>query len=763
MRLPDSFYLSLIALTAPFTVSLPSQAQDIPLYSSQFTDTKTHWANLCIEGMGAEGVMKGYLDKSFRPNGTMTRTEFAATMIKAFPDAAKVREAPDFADVDANFWGKDAIANAYEKGFLTGYLDNTFKPAQPITRAQAIIVIAKAQQFTSEGLLEEDIDARLQQYYDDAEAIPNYARGAIALATQLGFVVNYPTVSQLRPTANITRSEATALFCRLNAARSDARYYVPAQYIPNMEDWTLSRDFTLKPATVLQEGVGAVSGLLHTTATLNQQLFFFMNESASGSDLWASDGTVAGTTVVTKLQATEEESGGKVGLNHPQVIASDDQRFWLSERKFESDRSSDSLWVSDGSAEGTRLVISLSPTLQQLLRGADTSLSVEPNTQFNHRFPFAVNTPAGSQLWITDGIDAAGTQLLADFSYPNETPGYQPLTLFPATEQYLFFLRGTQDIENWLWRSDGTVAGTIQLASIEPITAATHGNRAYFSVIAQGTGQELWTSDGTPKGTTLVKDIHPGEASSQPKLLTHLGDRFFLLAQSPEGFGLWQTQGTPESTQLVKKLGAEFAYRSKELFTVYQDQLLFNVEVRQAVQQNNGSEEIQNISELWTTDGTASGTQRLTTVAAQANSFTLFKGQLFFVGDGGDGKELWATDGTPENTRQVIDLIPGTDTFMPPPCPAPPPGQDVPGYCQPEEVARSANVRSLTVHGDFLYFIADDTSLMRTDGTAQGIQLVKRFTGGPIHDFPPNIVKLSNTLLVMGYEEGTILLWALPE
>ncbi|PZO09527.1 MAG: hypothetical protein DCF25_21540 [Leptolyngbya foveolarum] len=143
-----SGYAVAIALFAPFSVSLPSQAQDIPLYSSQFTDTQTHWANVCIEGLGAEGLMKGYPDGSFKPDGTITRAEFAAVMIKAFPDALKVRKTPNFSDVGAGFWGRSAIATAYQIGFLSGYPDNTFKPNQAITRAQAMVVIANAQQLS---------------------------------------------------------------------------------------------------------------------------------------------------------------------------------------------------------------------------------------------------------------------------------------------------------------------------------------------------------------------------------------------------------------------------------------------------------------------------------------------------------------------------------------------------------------------------------------------------------------------------------------
>lgn len=119
---------------------------------------------------------------------------------------------------------------------------------------------------------------------------------------------------------------------------------------------------------------------------------------------------------------------------------------------------------------------------------------------------------------------------------------------------------------------------------------------------------------------------------------------------------------------------------------------------------------------------------------------------------GADGKELWATAGNPEDTRQIIDLIPGSFWTEPPPCAAPLPGDTVSEYCRSVKIVRSADVRSLTLHGDFLYFIVSDTAL-----------IVKRFTGGPLRDFPANLVKADDKLLFMGYEEGEILLWSLPE
>ena len=749
MRLARFLYAAVIALAAPFPFAISSSAQNLRIDRSQFTDTTDHWAKLCIEGMGTEGVMKGYLDGRFRPEGTMTRAEFAAVMIKAFPNAPQIRESPDFPDVAADFWGREAIAQAYKRGFLTGYPDGTFKPAQAINRTQAIVVIANAHQLpSSQGA--EDSKAVLRQHFDDAAAVPAYAEEAIAAATRSALVVNYPAVRQLRPDANITRGEATAFLCRLNAAGTDARYYVPDQYVANFGQGT---DADLKPESVLTEVTGSVSGLLDTFAILNEEMYFFINGEEEGTEIWVSDGTVVGTRAVHQPEDTQDG----LGLRFPEVVASSEQRFWLTAKTFDENRRLNTrLLSSDGTSQGTVPIASLNMNLGQLLDNA-FDLVTEPNSLFQDRLPFTVRIDEGSQLWITDGKSESGTQQLGSFN-----AGQGP-HLFTAADDYLFFRAGTTQADTGLWRSDGSPSGTIALTqTITPLTIAFSQGRLYAEMLSEETGQELWTSDGSIAGTKLLKDIFPGEESSQPTLLTSLNERFWVVANTPEGLQLLSTQGTTESTQVVKTLSPERSAQQDRSLIVHAGQLFFNIAVSREVQQADGSRLVQEERELWVTDGTAAGTQRLAQVGVDPPEFVPFKDQLFFGGRGPDGQELWVTDGTPTGTKQVLNLATGIETLSPPPCAAPPPDYDPATYCQPTVVPRDARVRSLTAHGDSLYFIADDGDLFRTDGTGQGIQHIRSFDG-PYHDWPPNIVRLNDTLLVMGAEERKLLLWGLSE
>ncbi len=104
-----------------------------------FTDVGSGWYNAVINAAVNAGYMKGYPDGTFRPDGKITRAEFAQ-MIKSI-DKANSGAAP-FADVKGH-WAEAAIEQAHANGRITGYPDGTFRPNDQITRAEAVTVLNK--------------------------------------------------------------------------------------------------------------------------------------------------------------------------------------------------------------------------------------------------------------------------------------------------------------------------------------------------------------------------------------------------------------------------------------------------------------------------------------------------------------------------------------------------------------------------------------------------------------------------------------------
>ena len=165
-----------------------------------------YWAQPFIQALAARNIITGFPDGTYRPDQPVTRAEFAAMIQKAFNQNRVRQLSPGgFKDVPSGFWAAPAIQAAYETGFLSGYPGNLFLPNQQIPKVQAIVALTSGLGLTASG------DAtNILSTYSDANAIPSYAVNNVATATQANLVVNYPNVSTLNPLAPLTRAEAAA-------------------------------------------------------------------------------------------------------------------------------------------------------------------------------------------------------------------------------------------------------------------------------------------------------------------------------------------------------------------------------------------------------------------------------------------------------------------------------------------------------------------------------------------------------------------------
>ncbi len=119
-------------------------------------------------------ILKGFPDGTFRPNDPITRAQFAAMLHQAFASGF-LNPAQSFVDVPANYWAADAIMAARQDRYLSGYPGNQFKPEQLITRAEMLVSLVSGLGYAGGS------PANLA-YYRDANEVPTYARSAIANA-----------------------------------------------------------------------------------------------------------------------------------------------------------------------------------------------------------------------------------------------------------------------------------------------------------------------------------------------------------------------------------------------------------------------------------------------------------------------------------------------------------------------------------------------------------------------------------------------------
>ena len=189
-------------IPTPSPTGFPVPGTPPPTTPSNFKDVKGHWAQTYIEALTAQKVITGFPDGTFKPEEPVTRAQFAVIISKAFTPAPR-RAGIEFSDVAKSYWGYEAIQAVVKGGFMAGYPDSTFRTEQKIPRVQSLVAIANGLNFAPGNVA-------LLAKYQDAKEIPAYANDAIAAATQRQVVVNYPTVTQLAPNREATRAEVAA-------------------------------------------------------------------------------------------------------------------------------------------------------------------------------------------------------------------------------------------------------------------------------------------------------------------------------------------------------------------------------------------------------------------------------------------------------------------------------------------------------------------------------------------------------------------------
>ena len=111
------------------------------------TDIDDHWAKKYIKELIEQGIISCYPDNTFRPDNNITRAEFVTIVVKAFD--FKSNELHIFEDT-INHWAMDYISAGIENKIILGYGNDMFGPDDLITREQMTIIICKAMRLSIE-------------------------------------------------------------------------------------------------------------------------------------------------------------------------------------------------------------------------------------------------------------------------------------------------------------------------------------------------------------------------------------------------------------------------------------------------------------------------------------------------------------------------------------------------------------------------------------------------------------------------------------
>lgn len=373
------------------------------------------------------------------------------------------------------------------------------------------------------------------------------------------------------------------------------------------------------------------------------------------------------------------------------------------------------LWTLNGSNE---------PVLLKDINPGQASSEAEDFHTFGNKVIFSAlwSSSEGYSPSITDGTEE-GTFALTNLS-EGGAQYFTPL----GSDKYVFLVYGEL---SKIWKTDGTKEGTEVVATlpegannIRNFGAA--GNLVFFQVSLPETGQELWVTDGTEGGTYMVKDINPDGGSGPSGMFEFNNEIYFSAYTATTGRELWKSDGTEEGTVLVKDIlvgSQEGVSTNTNIYSTELDGKFYF-----AASGSLGN------TELWSSDGTAEGTQLVKDIrpgssSSPSNFFAFGDILLFRANDGTTSTELWKTDGTEEGTELVKDIYPGGSGSSP---------------------------IHFVEFQDKVYFSARDGSedgLWVTDGTNEGTTLVKAIDFGSSSQFR-NITASSDAIYIASHKDG---------
>ncbi|MBX7246153.1 MAG: hypothetical protein K1X53_11695 [Candidatus Sumerlaeaceae bacterium] len=399
--------------------------------------------------------------------------------------------------------------------------------------------------------------------------------------------------------------------------------------------------------------------------TIGSQVYFQPDEYFTyGNELWRTDGTVSGTTVVYDRQP------GNYSI-YPTYIT---EAFAPGSMVFQGfDEVGREPWKSDGTSAGTTRIADINQgnydsTFSSLVELGGKAIFYAFKT-------YTDETP----LTVSDGT-STGTFAIG--------PDGAELTPFAGK---VFFRGLVQNSGNELMSTDGTVNGTTMVRDIipgvdsgSPESLVAAGSNLYFRAFHPDFGWELWKSDGTDEGTTIVVDYNPAGDSQMDQFTNVNGTLYFVYQDDEADRFLMKTDGTASGTVVITPSANP---QSPNKLTSFNGTLFFR-----AYAGNHT---------LWTSDGTEPGTVEVSSDCTFPDGYYVDGSVMYFAAEDADGREVWKTDGTTTGTVRVADINPGSG---------------------------SSNPANFISYNGYVYFSATDGTngieLWRTDGTSTGTQLV---------------------------------------
>ena len=244
----------LLAVASCLSLAVSASAASTARKATDFKDfDRNAWYADAVSAAVDNGLLYGKSSTIIDPNGDMTRAEMAAIINRSF-GCYKAADISQYKDVAKSKWYYKDVAMAVQMGTYNGRSSSSMAPDSPITRQEAMTVVARALELDHDSYSKTDLSA-----FSDRSEISNWALPYVRAMVGADYIHGRGKV--LSPLDNITRAEFAQIFANIIGSYIT----VKGTYDKDIKGSVLIRtdDVTLKDMTVdgdLIVGCGAADG-----------------------------------------------------------------------------------------------------------------------------------------------------------------------------------------------------------------------------------------------------------------------------------------------------------------------------------------------------------------------------------------------------------------------------------------------------------------------------------------------------------------------
>ena len=195
----------LLAVASCLSLAVSASAASTARKATDFKDfDKSAWYAEAVSAAVDNGLLYGKSSTMLDPNGDMTRAEMAAIINRSFGCYAKA-DISKYKDVSKDKWYFEDVAMAVQMGTYNGRSNTAMAPDSPITRQEAMTVVARALELDYDSYSKTDLST-----FSDRSEISNWALPYVRAMVGADYIHGRGKV--LAPLDNITRAEFAQIF-----------------------------------------------------------------------------------------------------------------------------------------------------------------------------------------------------------------------------------------------------------------------------------------------------------------------------------------------------------------------------------------------------------------------------------------------------------------------------------------------------------------------------------------------------------------------